>query len=194
MSTLDPPTQALVVLSVWSGIAIGTFECVTVVGPALERASPALMAWSRSTWPIIGATYVAAGWAHFAFREGFESMMPHLGCWGFWNVPGSKKFHVEWTGVAEITGGFGLMLGSLPFGATPPALASWLTPTCAACLFALTCVVTPANTYMFTHNAPGPLPPDAPDSQRTLPWTAHLARAGLQVFLLSILHGLTETP
>lgn len=192
VSTLEPKAQGAVVLAIWSAIAIGTYECVSEIGPALERAAPGAMAWSKSTWPVIGATYVAAGWAHFQFRDGFESMMPHRGCWGFWNVPGSKRFHVEWTGAAEILGGAGLMLGSLPFGLTPNWLSEWLTPVSAISLFALTCVVTPANTYMFTHNAPGPLPPNADDSMRTLPLQGHLARALLQVFLLSLLHGCAE--
>lgn len=54
-------------------------------------------------------------------------------------------------GVAEILGGLGLTLGALPFDAVP----SWLSPASALGLFLLTIVVTPANVYMYTHNAPG---------------------------------------
>jgi uncharacterized membrane protein len=188
VSGLDESAQTAVVLGVWAGILLATYECCTVVGPALESLSPGLMAWSKTTWPVIGVTYVAAGVAHFTVHDGFVSMMPHQGAWGFWRLPGSPSFHVNWTGVAEIAGGLGLVLGSLPFGLTPDSLA-WLSPASAAALFLLTVVVTPANTYMFTHNSPGPLPPNADESMRTIPTLGHLARGGLQVFLLSLLHG-----
>ena len=188
VSGLDESAQTAVVLGVWTAILLATYECCTVVGPALESLSPGLMAWSKSTWPVIGLTYVAAGVAHFTVHDGFATMMPHEGAWGFWRLPGSPSFHVNWTGVAEIAGGLGLVLGSLPFGLTPDSLA-WLSPASAAGLFLLTVVVTPANTYMFTHNSPGPLPPNADESMRTIPPLGHLARGGLQVFLLSLLHG-----
>ena len=166
------------------------FERVHVAAGQTVRVwlSPSLMAWSKSTWPIIGITYVAAGVAHFTFHDGFVSMMPHRGAWGFWNLPGSASYHVNWTGVAEILGGAGLLLGSLTFGLTPNGFER-LTPVSAACLFALTLAVTPANAYMFTHNAPGPLPPDADESALTIPPAGHFARFLLQVFLLSLLHG-----
>ena len=190
VSALDDSAQMAVVLGAWVAILLATYECCSVVGPALEHLAPGIMAWSKTTWPIIGVTYVAAGVAHFTVHEGFVSMMPHKGAWGFWNLPGSASFHVNWTGVAEILGGAGLIIGSLPFGLTPDALEPWLTPASAAGLFLLTCVVTPANTYMATHNAPGPLPPNADESMMTIPPLGHFARAVLQVFLLATLHGL----
>lgn len=192
VSAMDERAQAAVVSAAWLAVCAATYECVTVVGPALDRAAPSLMAWSKSTWPIIGVTYVAAGVAHFAVHDGFVAMMPHDGAWGIWRLPGSKSFHVNWTGVAEILGGAGLMLGSLPFNLTPEALQPILTPASAACLAGLSMAVYPANLYMWTHNSPGPLPPDADESMLTLPWQGHLARAGLQVFLLSILIALAR--
>jgi len=191
VSALDERAQAVVVVAAWLAVCAGTFECVTVIGPALERAAPSIMAWSKSTWPIIGVTYIAAGIAHFAVHDGFVAMMPHRGAWGIWNLPGSKSFHVNWTGVAEILGGTGLMLGSLPFDIAPELRP--LTPISAAALAALSMAVYPANLYMWTHNSPGPLPPNADESMLTLPWQGHLARAGLQVFLMSLLIGLARS-
>lgn len=192
VSAMDERLQAAVVGAAWLAVCAATYECVTVVGPAFEHAAPSLMAWSKSTWPIIGVTYVAAGIAHFTVHDGFVAMMPHDGAWGIWRLPGSKSFHVNWTGVAEILGGVGLMLGSLPFDLTPEFLQP-LTPVSAACLAGLSMAVYPANLYMWTHNSPGPLPPNADESMLTLPWQGHLARAGLQVFLMSILVGLART-
>jgi len=188
VSAMDERVQGAIVVAVFVALLAGTYASCATLGPALERLSPSLMAWSKSTWPIIGITYVAAGVAHFSFHDGFVSMTPHRGAWGFWNLPGSASFHVNWTGVAEILGGAGLLLGSLPFGLTPDGL-EWLTPVSAACLFALTLAVTPANVYMFTHNSPGPLPPAADESAQVIPPAGHAARFLLQVFLLSLLHG-----
>ena len=70
----------------------------------------------------------------------------------------------------------------------------WLAPTSAYGLFLLTLAVTPANTYMFTHNAPGPLPEDADESMQVLPWYGHCARGALQVFLLATTWGVAHPP
>ena len=114
-------------------------------------------------------------------------MYPHQGAWGVWRLPGTPRFHVAWTGVAEVAGGLGLLSGA--YLAWLPAVPEWLESASALGLIALTVAVTPANTYMFTHNAPGPLPPDADESALTIPPAGHFARFLLQVFLLSLLHG-----
>ena len=44
---------------------------------------PGYAAWSRSTWPVLGLTYVAAGLAHFALPGGFEGHVPAQGRVGF---------------------------------------------------------------------------------------------------------------
>jgi uncharacterized membrane protein len=97
---------------------------------------------------------------------------------------GSDKFHVQWTGVAEILGGLGMCLGALPFDFIP----SWLSPASAYGLFLLTAVVTPSNIYMYTHNAPGPVPESV--APGALPWQGHLTRGFMQVLLLSTLWGI----
>ena len=78
----------------------------------------------------------------------------HKGAWGFWHLPGSPEFHVTWTGVAEIVGGLGVASALLPGPAGHVPV--WVTSGSAAGLFLLTLAVTPANTYMWTHNAIGP--------------------------------------
>ena len=47
---------------------------------------------------VLGGIFAAAGVAHFTSKDAFESMVPRPGAWGFWNLPGSAAFHVEWTG------------------------------------------------------------------------------------------------
>lgn len=86
--------------------------------------------------------------------------------------------------MAEILGGLGLTLGSLGL----PGIPAWLAPASAYGLFALTIAVTPANIYMYTHNAPGPIPEDMVND--VIPWQGHLARGAMQVLLLSTLWGI----
>lgn len=84
--------------------------------------------------------------------------------------------------MAEVLGGLGLSLGALPFAP------GWLSPTSALGLFFLTIAVTPANTYMWTHNAPGPIPDNV--ATGPIPWQGHAARGVMQVLLLSALWGI----
>ena len=73
---LPLPQQAAFVAAVFGALAAGTYASCTIVGPALESALPAFVAFSRSTWPLLGATYVAAGVAHFTVHDSFVTMMP----------------------------------------------------------------------------------------------------------------------
>jgi len=68
----------------------------------------------------------------------------------------------------------------------------WVTPLSAWGIFLLSVAVTPGNTYMWTHNAPGPLPEDADERMAVLPWYGHMARGGLQVLLLSVMWGIAH--
>lgn len=143
----------------------------------------------RYTWPLLGAVYVAAGIAHFTVKEEFINIFPSPGSWGFWKLPGSAKFHVEWTGVAEILGGLGLCIGGAYDAFAPvytecPNLltAAGIGSDSAAGLFLLTLAVTPANIFMWTHGAK--LPREGPD----VPVSFHYVRAGMQVLLLSLLY------
>mmetsp|Transcript_18202 Transcript_18202/g.45247 ORF Transcript_18202/g.45247 Transcript_18202/m.45247 type:complete len:127 (-) Transcript_18202:314-694(-) len=122
-------------------------------------------------------------------------MYPHKGAWGFWYLPGSPSFHVNWTGAAEIVGGLGVASALLPGpeGHVP----AWVISGSAFGLFLLTVAVTPANTYMWTHNAIGPGPPPVEGAEpgaMVLPWYGHMARGLLQVVLLSVMWGIAHPP
>jgi uncharacterized membrane protein len=178
--------QAAVVAGIFGALGLSTHVCSNTVAPALEQALPGLFAFSRATWPLLGATYVAAGVAHFTAKDSFCTMMPHRGAWGFWYLPGSPEFHVLWTGVVEIAGGLGVLAGAVP----PVAEAApWLGPTSAYGLYWLTWAVTFANIFMFTHNAPGPGP-----AGTVIPAQGHFIRFLLQVFLLTTLWGMANPP
>ena len=108
------------------------------------------------------------------------------GAWGFWYLPGSPSFHVNWTGVAEILGGLGCVAGALELPGTP----DWLLPASAFGLFLLTVVVSPSNMYMWTHNA-SPLTEEQQDElggPQDLKF--HAIRGGLQVVLMATYLGL----
>lgn len=90
-------------------------------------------------------------------------------------------------GVAEVLGGLGMMLGALPFSFIP----QWLSPASALGLFFLTVAVTPANIYMYTHNAPGPVPESVAP---VLPPQGHAARGVMQMVLLGLLWGIATAP
>ena len=171
--------------AIWVGLLLSTYLSCAKVGPIVESILPdGIFQFSKKTWPILGATYVLAGAAHFALPEGFDAMVPHQNAFGgIWKLPGSKRFHVNWTGVCEILGGLGTL--SLLFDSD-----SSLGKASAFGLFALTVAVTPANTYMFTNNSPGPLPPDATEEMMVLSPPQHFARGLLQVFLLTTLWGI----
>lgn len=149
----------------------------------------------RKTWPLVGGLYLAAGLAHFSSQEGFVAIYPPPGTWGFWYLPGSAEFHVAWTGIAEIAGGAGLLLGGA-LDATdnaqnlPRPFGLELTTAAALGLFALTVAVTPANIYMFTHGATmsGIGPPG------DLPISFHAIRGAAQIVLLSLLWGIYTNP
>ncbi|KXZ55432.1 hypothetical protein GPECTOR_3g82 [Gonium pectorale] len=174
---LPEPAQAAVFAGVYAALAVGTYASCTYIAPALSEYLPWLSSsFEASRGPVLGAFFAAAGVAHFTSHDAFTSMYPRPGAWGFWNLPGSPSFHVNWTGVAEILGGGALILTGLV-----PGLADsfpQLQPAAGLGLFALTLAVSPANIYMYTHNAPGPVP-------EPLPWTAHLFRLLLQIFLLA---------
>ena len=126
VDSLPAAAQAASVAGVWAALGAATYLTCAVVGPTVADAFPGYAAWSRSTWPVLGLTCVAAGLAHFALPGGFGDMYPHRGAWGFWYLPGDAEFHVAWTGVAEILGGLGIASALLPLDAP-----EWITPTAA---------------------------------------------------------------
>jgi uncharacterized membrane protein len=147
----------------------------------------------RNAWPLaFGAVFSLAGVTHFTLAEEYENIVPTKGAWGVWNIPGSRAFHVAWTGAAELTGGLGLLAGGLSaiFGSSSPLLAPFtsagLESDSAAALFLLTVAITPANIFMYTHGAKLPM-----DSE-SLPLQFHAIRWVMQVVILGFLYQIGE--
>lgn len=151
VNALPLPTQAGVFFLVATGLyaatllGIGGFEYLKSVLPG------PITAW-QGTWGLMGLFYALAGVSHFTAKLEFENIMPAWGAWGFWYLPGSKEFHVAWSGVAEFVLGLWLGLSTLAnlfIGQQLlPALVVSPMSDAALGLLALTIGVTPANIYM----------------------------------------------
>jgi len=124
---------------------------------------------------LLGPIFVAAGVSHFLVDD-FLNIYPPPGTWGFWNLPGTAKFHVVWTGIAEILGGIGLIVGAYLGNQALFSLS-------AASLLALCFAVYPANFYMFTHGA------ELPKGVK-MENNAHLGRFVAQIVLCGVLAGM----
>lgn len=165
VNTLPNSQQAAIVIGILVAMFVGT--AIAVKGlDSIVGLLPFLQGWI-STYPLLGLVYFAAGIAHFKIADDFMNIMPSYGAWGFWYLPGSKYFHVAWTGVAEV-----LLGGAMTLGYALSFLGSDLAPTSnqllsnsALGLFWLTVLVTPANIYMYTHGAK--LPIKGPDVRGT---------------------------
>ena len=129
-----------------------------------------------------GAIFALVGIAHFVFVENFARIVPPYNCWGqLWKVPAPfhrqmnvsyEEYHSYWSGIVECVGGIWLFYSGIV-----PSLSSTVPATI---LFALTIGVTPANLFMFTHNAsPGGIVPPL-----QYPF-GHIARFVIQCGLLS---------
>lgn len=132
--------------------------------------------WSAAT---LGVTFTLAGRSHFTMPDAFKAIYPPLGTWGFWYLPGSSDFHVAWTGVAELLGGTGLLLGCLL--ALINRDESLLQFAARAVILLVLCV-TPANVFMLTHGA---TMPGVVEGELPLGW--HAGRFTAQAIVLSVL-------
>jgi len=187
------PTQALIVGSIFFTLGFGTYvfsSGLAAATTALSDTFPNGYPVFRSTWPIsFGVIYSLAGITHFTLSEEYENIYPPQGTWGIWYLPGSKEFHVGWTGIVELLGGLGLLVGGLSSMAGISALEGLsLESNCATLLFLLTILITPANIYMYTHGAL--LPMNTPEP---LPVAFHGVRLVMQIVLLSFLSQMMMT-
>jgi len=185
LAAQSPLVQKLGVLGICTILGGGTLASIHLL-TLLEEVMPYgwYDFWRDATWPIgFGGIYLAAGIAHFTSKQAFVNIVPPYGTWGLWKVPapGAQtlgltygEYHTYWTGIAEIGGGI-LLLGSLLTDNIPVEVPSFL-------LFLLTIAVTPANIYMFTHDAEmgGGIPPIP------YPW-GHVGRGVMQMVILAML-------
>ena len=153
--------QQATVLAGFAGLGAATLASASAY-EAVRRASDESVWWQR--WETfaaatLGVTFVLAGRSHFTMPEAFKAIYPPPGTWGFWYLPGSSDFHVAWTGVAELLGGAGLLIGCL-LSVVAWRVRVWV----ARAVFLLVLAVSPANMYMFTHGAvmPGVTPDELP--------------------------------
>jgi uncharacterized membrane protein len=187
VNTLSTPVQAAIFFGIFAGLGALTVPFSSFLSD-ITMQYEWVQTW-RYTWPFLGAIYAAAGVTHFTLQDAYENVYPQKGAWGIWFLPGSPEFHVKWTGVAEILGGLGLMIGGLYDAFAPvytdcPNLitSAGILSDSAAALLLLTIVVTPANIYMYTHGAR--LPVDGPE----IPVPGHAFRGIMQVVLFGLLY------
>jgi len=187
VNTLTSPVQASIVFGIFAALSVSSVAFSSFLD-AITLNYEWVQSW-RYTWPLLGAIYVAAGVTHFTLQEEYENIYPSKGAWGFWYLPGSPAFHVQWTGVAEILGGLGLLIGGAydafePAWATCPNIVTeaGIGSDAAAGLLLLTAAVTPANIFMYTHGAR--LPVDGPE----VPVVGHVVRGVFQVILFGLFY------
>jgi uncharacterized membrane protein len=180
----DDTTQQLAVAASIAALAVGTSACINLWhGPGAALLGPEEFETIRSSvFPIaFGTIFAVVGVLHFVFVDNFAAIVPPRGTWGgLWQVPAPfakelgvtyEEYHTYWSGIAEFLGGLYLLAGGL--GLTDTQLPSVL-------LFLLTVGVTPANLYMFTHDAhPGGSVP------RLAYPAGHITRFVIQCGLLS---------
>ena len=184
INTLSNLQQAGIFGLVSAGLYAGTIGVLQIIGFA-EQVFPGIMSNWEKSWFILGVFYMLAGAAHFAVKKDFVNIYPQKGSWGFWFIPGTAEFHVEWTGYAELLGGFWLLLGGLSNNlglfSLPSVLGNVMQDGATALLY-LTIIVTPANIYMLTHGAK--LPVEGPQ----VPINFHVIRLSIQCLLFAMFY------
>ena len=109
VNTQSEPIQAAIVLGIFAALGISSVAFSSFLD-IITLKYEWVQTW-RYTWPLLGAIYAIAGVTHFTVQKEYENIYPSKGAWGIWYLPGTPEFHVKWTGVAEILGGLGLLIG-----------------------------------------------------------------------------------
>ena len=109
VNTLSEPIQVAIVLGIFAALGVSSVAFSSFLD-TITLNFEWVQSW-RYSWPLLGLVYAAAGVTHFTLQEQYENIYPSKGSWGIWYLPGSPEFHVKWTGVAEILGGVGLLIG-----------------------------------------------------------------------------------
>jgi len=182
INILETEEQQKVVLRSAGGMIVGglcTFVLIQLLGLHTEPHYYSVLPRGL----ILGILFILAGQSHFELKADYENIMPPLGTWGFWSLPGSPTFWVTSSGVAEVFLGYLLMYGSF----TSMFISTDVLNASALGLFVLCVAITPANIYMYTHGARLPL------SQPSPPVIFHYIRFAIQALLLGLLLDLVAT-
>lgn len=187
--------QAGVFFGIYVIMAISTSQTIKVID-GFSKSVLGLEKWRAgfidTSLPfLLGLMFLVAGVAHFTANDAFCQIYPPLKTWGIWYIPGSAQFHVAWTGIVEILGGSGLLLGAFQSLMQNEEdddnfILKLVKPCSAGLLFILTILVTPANIYMYTHGAL------MGDIMPPLDLSFHYVRFIVQVLLLSQLFVLAK--
>lgn len=151
ISSLPDYQQQLALAGIFAALFTGAGAIVLALDKLDYLLPPLWFDNWETTWPLgLGPVFMLAGIGHFVAMDSFSSIVPPQGTWGFWPVPTAPKFHSAWTGVCEFVGGALLTSAGLApfFGYAPPVELE----VCSGALLALLIAVTPANTYMATHD------------------------------------------
>ena len=186
--------QSSIFLGIYTMLSISTIQSIKLIDSLSKGIG--LETWRNvfvdKLLPLLlGILYTTAGIGHFTNSVAFCSIYPPVGTWGIWYLFGSVDFHVAWTGVVEILGGSGLLVGSVRSlwnmeDDDDGLVLKLMKPASAVMLFILTVLVTPANIYMYTHGAV--MGVDMPP----LDVSFHYIRFVIQVLLLSTLFVLAK--
>jgi uncharacterized membrane protein len=196
IGSMDPVIQQITFIMAFVLLSIGTQFCIHAwftYGIELLGHDYFHTIQTQIFPMVFGTIFAVVGICHFIFVENFARIVPPYNCWGgLWKVPAPfhrsmnityEAYHSYWTGIVEFIGGIwllytGIMSYITSGGDSITTVSSSILP--ATLLLGLTVGVTPANLYMFTHNAsPGGIIPPL-----QYPY-GHIARFIIQCGLLS---------